>query len=84
MVAGPVVRKTIMSKWFAIEAIPIYVVIGGALTGAGWYLHRLSRGTEVIWSRKNPEPWQTVKPNENTKLLAGQHKYDGRWTRDKY
>lgn len=32
----------------------------------------------VVWSRKNPEPWQTVGPNENIKLMSGTHKFDKR------
>jgi NADH dehydrogenase (ubiquinone) 1 alpha subcomplex subunit 4 len=80
-----------------------YVVIGGALTGASWYLHRLATRPDgesllgpvdplhrviierpadcavtVVWSRKNPEPWQTVGANENTKLMSGTHKFDKR------
>lgn len=55
-----------------------YVIIGGALGGAGWYLYRLGTRPDgqslsitlsrfdfwnaVIWTRKNPEPWQTVRP----------------------
>jgi len=83
MVAAHLVRRTAFQKWFAIEAIPIYVIMTGAIGGAGWYMYRLSTRPDVVWTRKNPEPFQTVKPNETTKMMAGNHKFDGKWTRDK-
>jgi len=83
MVAGHLVRRTTFQKWFAIEAIPIYVIMTGAIGGAGWYMYRLSTRPDVVWTRKNPEPFQTVKPNETTKMMAGAHKFDGKWTRDR-
>lgn len=34
-----------------------YVVIGGTVLGAGWYISRLARGPSVVWDRKNnPTP----------------------------
>jgi len=58
--------------------------MGGALSGAGWYLYRLSTRPDVIWSRKNPEPWQTVKQSDNIKFMSVQQKFDNKWTRDKF
>ncbi|KZS97736.1 hypothetical protein SISNIDRAFT_449292 [Sistotremastrum niveocremeum HHB9708] len=76
-------KKTAWQNWFAIEAIPIYVIIGGAVTGAGWYLTRLARGPDVIWSKNNPTPWNSIHPDENVKLTSGHHKFEKSWSRDK-
>lgn len=79
----PPFRKTFMKNWFAIEAIPIYVIIGGVVAGATWYLGRLAMGPTVVWTKSNPTPWNTIKPEENTKLLTVQQKFDKNWSRDK-
>ncbi|KAI9624220.1 hypothetical protein KEM48_009118 [Puccinia striiformis f. sp. tritici PST-130] len=67
--------RAAMKHWYDPAAIPIYVVIGTAMGGAGWYLTRLARGPDIIWARhSNPpnltsssflgilEPWNDVKP----------------------
>ncbi|PVF94758.1 hypothetical protein CPB86DRAFT_682792, partial [Serendipita vermifera] len=81
MVANQVARKTLFQTWFAMEVrfLSPYVIIGSALGGATWYLHRLSTRPDVVWSRKNPEPWQTVKQHENVKLMEGTHKFDQKY-----
>ncbi|KZV71431.1 hypothetical protein PENSPDRAFT_684663 [Peniophora sp. CONT] len=66
--------------WFAVEAIPIYFVVGGACAGAGWYMYRLAMGPSVIWTKSNPQPWQNVKPGETTKMVTIQHDAKS-WTR---
>ena len=35
-------RRGFKKHWFAVEATPIYVIVVGALGGAGWYLGRLA------------------------------------------
>jgi len=75
--------RNFMKHWFAIEAIPIYAVIGMAVTGASWYLLRLAHGPTVVWTRNNPTPWNTVKPEENTKLMAVNQKFEKSWSRDR-
>ncbi|KAF8743814.1 hypothetical protein AX14_000224 [Amanita brunnescens Koide BX004] len=72
-----------LKNWYAVEAIPIYVIIGGVMVGASWYLGRLALGPSVVWTKSNPTPWNTVKPDENTKLAAVSHKFDKSWSRDK-
>ncbi|KAI7936479.1 hypothetical protein MJO28_015599 [Puccinia striiformis f. sp. tritici] len=55
--------RAAMKHWYDPAAIPIYVVIGTAMGGAGWYLTRLARGPDIIWARhSNPQPWNDVKP----------------------
>ncbi|TDL29804.1 Aldo/keto reductase [Rickenella mellea] len=70
------VRSNFMRNWFAIEAIPIYAVIGLAVGGAGWYLARLATRPDVIWTKSNPQPWNTVKQTDNIKLMAVNQKFD--------
>ncbi|KAH7888078.1 hypothetical protein F5I97DRAFT_948924 [Phlebopus sp. FC_14] len=72
-----------MKNWFAIEAIPIYAVIGLAVGGASWYLTRLARGPTVVWTKSNPTPWNDVQPDENTKMMDVNKRFAKSWTRDK-
>ncbi|KAH7916711.1 hypothetical protein BJ138DRAFT_1138992 [Hygrophoropsis aurantiaca] len=81
--AGGKGSRQFMRHWFAIEAIPIYAVIGLAVGGAGWYLARLARGPTVVWTKNNPTPWNDVKPDENTKLMSVNQQFSRSWTRDK-
>ncbi|KZT60235.1 hypothetical protein CALCODRAFT_492821 [Calocera cornea HHB12733] len=77
-------KKTLFQTWFAVEAIPIYFVIVGAVGGAAWYLTRLARGPDVIWDRRNnPTPWQHVTQDTNTKMFAVNGKFDKSWSRDR-
>lgn len=76
-------RKGFMKNWFAIEAIPIYAVIGVALGGASWYMTRLATRPDVIWSKSNPQPWNSVQQDQNTKLMSVNQKFEKSWTRDK-
>ncbi|QRW01689.1 NADH-ubiquinone oxidoreductase family protein [Ceratobasidium sp. AG-Ba] len=76
MVAG-VARKSLFQTWYAVEAIPIYAVVVGAVGGAGWYLSRLARGPDVIWDRRgNPTPWMSVQQNMQTKMMSVNQKFD--------
>ncbi|KAF9535039.1 hypothetical protein CPB83DRAFT_755050 [Crepidotus variabilis] len=76
-------RRGFMKNWYAVEAVPIYVIIGGVVVGASWYLGRLAMGPGVVWTKTNPTPWNTVKPDENTKLMSVNQKFERSWSRDK-
>ncbi|KAG8218325.1 Aldo keto reductase [Butyriboletus roseoflavus] len=67
--------RQFMRNWYAVEAIPLYAVIGLAVGGATWYLTRLAQGPSVVWTRSNPTPWNDVKPDENTKMLDPSGKF---------
>ncbi|KDR83500.1 hypothetical protein GALMADRAFT_235677 [Galerina marginata CBS 339.88] len=84
MPAPTPLRKTFLRNWFAIEAIPMYVIIGGVIVGASWYTYRLATGPTIIWTKSNPTPWNTVKPDENTKMMSVNQKFEKSWSRDKY
>ncbi|KAF8257696.1 hypothetical protein EI94DRAFT_1582596 [Lactarius quietus] len=79
---GPV-RNTFMRNWWAVEAIPIYVVVGAVVAGGSWYLTRLARGPSIIWTKSNPTPWNDVKQDENVKMMSVNQKFERSWTRDK-
>ncbi|KAE9386685.1 hypothetical protein BT96DRAFT_883191 [Gymnopus androsaceus JB14] len=72
-------RKGFMKHWYAVEAIPIYAVVGGAVLGASWYLYRLSMGPTIQWTKANPTPWNNIKPNQGTKMLEVNQKFDERY-----
>ncbi|KAB5595319.1 hypothetical protein CTheo_1191 [Ceratobasidium theobromae] len=76
MVAGAA-RRTLFQTWFAVEAVPIYAVVAGAVGGAGWYCTRLARSPDVVWDRRNnPTPWMSVEQNMRTKLMSVNQKFD--------
>ncbi|RPD62042.1 hypothetical protein L226DRAFT_613372 [Lentinus tigrinus ALCF2SS1-7] len=76
-------RGTFMKNWFAVEAIPIYTIIGVVLAGGSWYLTRLARGPNVVWTKENPTPWNDIKPDEGTKLLTVNQHFEKSWDRKK-
>ncbi|KAI5982284.1 hypothetical protein EDC04DRAFT_2844394 [Pisolithus marmoratus] len=76
-------RSKFMRHWFAIEAIPLYAVMGLAVGGATWYLTRLARGPTVVWTKSNPTPWNDVKPDENVKMMDVNNRFPKSWSRDK-
>ncbi|KAI0698868.1 hypothetical protein BC835DRAFT_1333002 [Cytidiella melzeri] len=80
---APPFRRGFMKNWFAVEATPIYAVVGAVVVGAGWYLVRLARGPAVVWTKDNPTPWNDIKPNEGTKLLTVNQTFDKGWERKK-
>ncbi|KAI0092549.1 hypothetical protein BDY19DRAFT_924940 [Irpex rosettiformis] len=80
---APNIRRGFLKNWFAIEATPIYAIIGGVVVGASWYLFRLSRGPTVVWTKENPTPWNDIKPNEGTKMLTINQQFEKGWERKK-
>ncbi|KAH7343510.1 hypothetical protein B0J17DRAFT_642640 [Rhizoctonia solani] len=83
MVVGAA-RKTLFQTWFAVEAIPIYAVVAGAVGGAGWYISRLATRPDIIWDRRNnPTPWMSVEQGMQTKLMSVNQKFDRVWSRDR-
>ncbi|GAA5898174.1 uncharacterized protein RHOBADRAFT_40683 [Rhodotorula graminis WP1] len=78
-------KKTLFQTWYEPAAIPIWVVVGTACFGAGWYLTRLARGADVTWDRRgNPEPWNNIKPGTLTKMYTNQpDKFDSVYSRDR-
>ncbi|EEB87053.1 hypothetical protein MPER_15773, partial [Moniliophthora perniciosa FA553] len=35
------------------------------------------------WTKNNPSPWNSIKPNQGTKMMHVTHEPDGSWSRDK-
>lgn len=53
------------------ETIPIVTIVTGAVMGAGYYLYRLSQGSEVVWNRHGDQrPWDKIKQHENIKFVS--------------
>ncbi|KZT13109.1 uncharacterized protein LAESUDRAFT_669430 [Laetiporus sulphureus 93-53] len=76
-------RKSFLKNWFAVEATPIFAVVGAVIIGGTWYLTRLARGPTVVWTKENPTPWNDIQPNEGTKLLTVNQHFDKSWERKK-
>ncbi|BEJ17773.1 hypothetical protein CspHIS471_0700410 [Cutaneotrichosporon sp. HIS471] len=63
--------KSNFAKFVPVETYPIVAIIGGAVVGAGYYLVRLSQGSEVVWNRGGDwRPWDQVKQDQNTKFMT--------------
>ncbi|KLT38374.1 hypothetical protein CC85DRAFT_289577 [Cutaneotrichosporon oleaginosum] len=63
--------RSAFSKWVPVETYPIFAVVGGAVAGAGFYLYRLSQGTEVVWNRHGDwRPWDKIKQDQNIKFMT--------------
>ncbi|KAI0035644.1 hypothetical protein K488DRAFT_82833 [Vararia minispora EC-137] len=77
-------RRNFTKHWFAIEAIPLYVVLGGTCVGATWYLWRLAMGPHVVWTKNNPQPWNTIKKDESVKMMNVNEDLTNRWGRGKF
>lgn len=70
--------------WYKPEIIPIYVVTGGAVAMATWYVSRLARGPEVVWDRhNNPYPWQHIDQNTQLKLMTVNQQFEKKYSRDR-
>ncbi|KAG0150536.1 hypothetical protein CROQUDRAFT_176013 [Cronartium quercuum f. sp. fusiforme G11] len=78
--------RQVMKHWYDPAAIPIYVVMGTAVTGASWYLLRLARGPDIVWDRhNNPQPWNNVQQGQNTKLMTVNQTFSkGDYKRDRF
>ncbi|GAA5855094.1 hypothetical protein JCM8547_002377 [Rhodosporidiobolus lusitaniae] len=85
--AGPKqeMKKTLWQTWYEPAALPIWAVVGTACFGAGWYLTRLARHSDVIWDRhNNPEPWNNVEQGTLSKLFTNYpEKFDKVYKRDR-
>ncbi|ORZ02325.1 hypothetical protein BCR43DRAFT_5345 [Syncephalastrum racemosum] len=67
------------------EIVPLIVIVGGALGGAGYIGLKQAKAPDVAWNHKsNPYPWQDIKEGEQVKLLALNQKYTNRWERSKW
>ncbi|KAJ3089890.1 hypothetical protein HK102_005240 [Quaeritorhiza haematococci] len=66
----------------SVGVYPIYAICAGGLGWSMYYLARLARGPEVVWSRNNPEPWKSIKPNETVKMMNPNGRFAGSWKRD--
>ncbi|GAA5867938.1 hypothetical protein JCM3774_004730 [Rhodotorula dairenensis] len=83
--AGANVKKTLWQTWYEPAALPIFVVVGTACFGAGWYLTRLARHGDVIWDRhNNPTPWNNIEQGTLTKMYTNQPEaFDKVYKRDR-
>ncbi|KAF9042557.1 hypothetical protein BDZ89DRAFT_1128470 [Hymenopellis radicata] len=75
--------RQFMKNWYAVEALPIIVIVGGIVGVAGFYGYRLAMGPTVIWTKANPTPWNEIQQDQGTKLIEVNHKFDKSWSRDK-
>ncbi|KAF9052230.1 hypothetical protein BDZ89DRAFT_1056578 [Hymenopellis radicata] len=50
-------------------------------TYATWHA---ARSPTVVWTKANPTPWNNIQPDEGTKLIEVNHKFDKKWVRDRF
>ncbi|KAJ7477106.1 hypothetical protein B0H11DRAFT_1290902 [Mycena galericulata] len=78
----PLALKPAMKHWFAVEAIPIVVLVTGMVSFASYFTYRSAMGPSIQWSKKNPEPWNSIRPNEGVKMVQINQKFDKTWRRE--
>ncbi|KAJ3368978.1 hypothetical protein GGF31_005939 [Allomyces arbusculus] len=61
--------RSFLKTWYRHEVLPIVVVVGAAVSGATFYVARLARHQEVVWTRENPQPWNRIQSHQNTKFV---------------
>ncbi|THH21033.1 hypothetical protein EW146_g430 [Bondarzewia mesenterica] len=76
-------RRSFMHNWFAVEAIPMWTVVSFVVVGGTWYLARLARGPNIVWTKANPTPWNNIQQDETPKILTVNQKFDKKWSREK-
>jgi NADH dehydrogenase (ubiquinone) 1 alpha subcomplex subunit 4 len=63
---------------------PLLAVVGAAIGGAGYFCFHTIRNPENVFSRSgNPQPWQTVKPYQTTKLYNPTGYFKESWSRER-
>ncbi|PBK86289.1 hypothetical protein ARMGADRAFT_1017520 [Armillaria gallica] len=76
-------RKNFVKHWIPIEVAPLIILVGGIVSGGAWYLSRTAMGPTIQWTKSNPTPWNTIEPNQGTKLMEVNQKFEKKWSRDK-
>ncbi|KAI9168532.1 hypothetical protein H9P43_007905 [Blastocladiella emersonii ATCC 22665] len=61
--------RAFLKTWYRPEVSPIIAVVAVALSGASYYVFRLARHQEVVWTKDNPQPWNKVEQNQTTKFI---------------
>ncbi|KIY72697.1 hypothetical protein CYLTODRAFT_486159 [Cylindrobasidium torrendii FP15055 ss-10] len=82
MAAKPSGWQAFKKNWWAVEAAPIFVIVGGISIVAGAYAYRLATGPTIQWTHSNPTPWNNIQPDMGTKMLEVNHKFDKKWSRE--
>ena len=60
---------------------PLFALMGLTIGGVGFWFSHLVQHPEVVWAKRtNPTPYQSVKPNETTKLYDPNGNFV-RWSR---
>ncbi|KAF8900089.1 hypothetical protein CPB85DRAFT_166967 [Mucidula mucida] len=80
----PSFSKFFMKNWFAVEALPIVVIVGVVVTMGTYATWHAARSPTVVWTKANPTPWNNIQPDEGTKLIEVNHKFDKKWVRDRF
>ncbi|KZV62285.1 hypothetical protein PENSPDRAFT_692654 [Peniophora sp. CONT] len=75
--------RYIRKHFFAIEALPIIGIVSVVMSGGTWYLYRISQGPSIVWTRANPQPWNSIKEDETPKIMTIHQQASHGWHRDK-
>lgn len=78
----PLALKPGMKHWFAPEAIPIVILVTGMVSFASYFTYRSAMGPTIQWSKKNPEPWNSIRQDEGVKMMQIHQKFDKSWSRN--
>ncbi|KAI0032179.1 hypothetical protein K488DRAFT_50502 [Vararia minispora EC-137] len=56
--------------FFAVEAIPLLAIVASVSAGGTWYLYRIAWGPNIVWTKKNPQPWNSIQEGETPKIMT--------------
>ncbi|KAH8832443.1 hypothetical protein DL96DRAFT_1582127 [Flagelloscypha sp. PMI_526] len=77
--------SSFLSKWGAVEAVPIVGIVTFVTLGGTFLLYRAAQKPDVVWTNANSQPWQTIGPDQNSKLMNVNQKYTGgNWHRERW
>jgi NADH dehydrogenase (ubiquinone) 1 alpha subcomplex subunit 4 len=67
------------------EIYPMFLILGGALSGAFYMMKHQSNSPDVVWNHhSNAEPWQHVRDGEQVKLAAYNQQYERKYHRKEW
>ncbi|KAJ3045229.1 hypothetical protein HDV00_011101 [Rhizophlyctis rosea] len=69
------------SHLFPTAVWPLAAVMGFAVAGATYRAIHATQAPDVIWSRRNPKPFESIKQNETPKIYDPNGKFEKKWSR---
>ncbi|KAF7354986.1 hypothetical protein MSAN_01414100 [Mycena sanguinolenta] len=76
-----IIIKSALKPWLAVEALPLVALVGGMVSFASYFTARSAMGptiSPVQWTKKNSEPWNSIRPDQGVKMVQVNQKFDNK------